>query len=129
MNSRYELRDGVAIITLDRPDKLNALTVEIREDLGTHFETAGRDPAMRAVLLQATDKAFCASSYVSKMVDFTAESGRALLKLAHRMVSMDLTRFRRHISASSTKLLECQRANCSRSTRLIADVRIRPRLI
>ena len=86
MNTRYELRDGVAIITLDRPDKLNALTVEMREALGTHFETAARDPAVRAVLLQATGKAFCASGDVSKMGDFTAESGRALLKLAHRMV-------------------------------------------
>ena len=86
MNTRYELRDGVAIITLDRPDKLNALTVEMREALGTHFETASRDPAVRAVLLQATGKAFCASGDVSKMGDFTADSGRALLKLAHRMV-------------------------------------------
>ena len=86
MNTRYELRDGVAIITLDRPDKLNALTVEMREALGTHFETAARDTAVRAVLLQATGKAFCASGDVSKMDDFTAESGRALLKLAHRMV-------------------------------------------
>ena len=82
----YELRDGVAIITLDRPEKLNALTVEMREALGTHFETAARDPAVRAVLLQASGKAFCASGDVSKMGDFTATSGRVLLKLAHRMV-------------------------------------------
>lgn len=86
MSTRYELRDSVAIITLDRPEKLNALTVEMREALGSHFEDAGRDPAVRAVLLQASGKAFCASGDVSKMGDFTADSGRALLKLAHRMV-------------------------------------------
>src|SRR5689334_10663109 len=86
MNVRYEVRDAVAIVTLDRPDKLNALTVEMREALGTSFETAGRDPAVRAVLLQAAGKAFCASGDVSTMGDFTAQSGRERLKLAQRMV-------------------------------------------
>ena len=86
MNVLYEIRDAVAVITLDRPDKLNALTVEMREALGTYFESAARDPAARAVLLQAAGKSFCASGDVSKMGDFTPESGRALLKLAHRMV-------------------------------------------
>jgi 2-(1,2-epoxy-1,2-dihydrophenyl)acetyl-CoA isomerase len=86
MSVRYEVRDAVAIITLDRPEKMNALTVEMREALGTHFESAARDPAVRAVLLQASGKAFCASGDVSKMGDFTPASGRDLLKLAHRMV-------------------------------------------
>ncbi len=86
MNVNYELRDAVAIITLDRPETMNALTVEMREALGTYFETAGRDPAVRAVLLRATGKAFCASGDVSRMGDFTAASGQQLLKLAQRMV-------------------------------------------
>ena len=86
MSTRYEVRDGLAIVTLDRPDKLNALTVEMREALGTAFETATRDPGVRAVLLQASGKAFCASGDVNKMGDFTPSSGRELLKLAHRMV-------------------------------------------
>lgn len=86
MNVRYEIRDAVAVITLDRPDKMNALTVEMREALGTYFETAGRDPLIRSVLLQATGKSFCASGDVGKMGEFTPASGRQLLKLAHRMV-------------------------------------------
>ncbi len=82
----YELRDAVAVITLNRPDKLNALNPEMREALGTYFETAARDSAVRAVLLTAAGKAFCASGDVSRMGDFTPQSGRDLLKLAHRMV-------------------------------------------
>ena len=54
---RYEVRDAVAVVTLDRPERLNALTVEMREALGTHFETAGRDMGVRAVLLQAMQSA------------------------------------------------------------------------
>ena len=86
MSVRYELVDAVAVVTLDRPDKLNALTVEMREALGIAFESAGRDPQVRAVLLRSSGKAFCASGDVSKMGDFTPQSGRELLKLAHRMV-------------------------------------------
>jgi 2-(1,2-epoxy-1,2-dihydrophenyl)acetyl-CoA isomerase len=86
VNVRYELKDAVAIVTLDRPDKLNALTVEMRDALGTYFEQAARDSAVRAVLLQASGKVFCASGDVSNMGEFTPTSGRDLLKLAHRMV-------------------------------------------
>lgn len=86
MSVGYELRDAVAVITLERPEKLNALTVEMREALGTRFEAAGRDPAVRAVLLGAQGPAFCASGDVNRMGAFTAASGRELLKLAHRMV-------------------------------------------
>ncbi len=86
MNVRYELKNAVAIVTLDRPDKLNALTFEMREALGNYFEQAARDPAVRAVLLQASGKAFCASGDVSTMGDFTPVSGRDRLKLAQRMV-------------------------------------------
>jgi 2-(1,2-epoxy-1,2-dihydrophenyl)acetyl-CoA isomerase len=86
MTVRHELRDAVAIVTLDRPERRNALTVEMRDALGTAFEHAARDPSVRAVLLQATGQAFCASGDVTKMGDFTPASGRDLLKLAHRMV-------------------------------------------
>jgi 2-(1,2-epoxy-1,2-dihydrophenyl)acetyl-CoA isomerase len=86
MTARYEYSAGLATITLDRPDKMNALTVEMREALATHFETAARDPSVRAVLLTATGKAFCASGDVGNMGNFTPTSARELLKLAHRMV-------------------------------------------
>ena len=86
MTIRYVQRDAVAVVTLDRPERLNALTVEMREALGTAFERAARDPEVRAVLLQASGAAFCASGDVTRMGDFTPASGRDLLKLAHRMV-------------------------------------------
>jgi 2-(1,2-epoxy-1,2-dihydrophenyl)acetyl-CoA isomerase len=86
MSVRYEVRDAVAIVTLDRPAKMNALTVEMREALASAFDNAARDPAVRAVLLQASGKAFCASGDVGKMSEFTPASGREVLKLAQRMV-------------------------------------------
>ncbi len=86
MTTRYEYSDGLATITLARPEKMNALTVDMRQALADHFETATRDTAVRAVLLTAEGKAFCASGDVGKMGDFTPASAHALLMLAHRMV-------------------------------------------
>ncbi|MEB2401064.1 MAG: enoyl-CoA hydratase [Alcaligenaceae bacterium] len=83
---RYEVQDGVAVITLDRPEKMNALTVEMREALGDYFEKAARDTDVRSVLLTACGPNFCASGDVSKMGQFSPHSARELLRFAHRMV-------------------------------------------
>jgi len=86
MTIHYDVSDSIAVITLDRPEKMNALTVEMREALGTFFEKAGRDANVRAVLLTAAGNAFCASGDVSKMGDYSPYTAREALRLAHRMV-------------------------------------------
>ena len=82
----YEVQNNVAKITLNRPELLNALTIEMRELLGTYFEQAARDPAVRCVLLQANGPSFCASGDVNNMGEFTPASSQELLKLAHRVI-------------------------------------------
>ena len=54
----YEARDGAAYITLQRPDKLNALHEPALEELTDALDGAGDDKALRAVVLQGTGKAF-----------------------------------------------------------------------
>jgi enoyl-CoA hydratase len=63
-------RDGeVAIITLDRPRKLNAYTPEMFDELVAHFETFDGDPDLRvAVLTGAGDRAFCAGADLGKTI-------------------------------------------------------------
>ncbi|MBB4929870.1 2-(1,2-epoxy-1,2-dihydrophenyl)acetyl-CoA isomerase [Lipingzhangella halophila] len=56
----YELSDGVATITLNRPDSLNSLTFEAKEALLSAVERAKSDSGARAVLLTGNGKAFCA---------------------------------------------------------------------
>lgn len=51
---------GIAVVTLDRPDRLNAWTSRMRTDLGQIFEELNRDDAVKAVVLTgAGSKAFC----------------------------------------------------------------------
>lgn len=52
--------DGILTITLDRPDKLNAFTVAMAEELVTAFERASEDDAVRAIVVTGAGRAFCA---------------------------------------------------------------------
>ncbi|MFE3324878.1 enoyl-CoA hydratase/isomerase family protein [Streptomyces sp. NPDC059176] len=55
----YEVGDGLATITLNRPEAMNALNVEAKVALRDALHSAAADPAVRAVLLTATGRAFC----------------------------------------------------------------------
>ncbi len=55
-----EKRDGVGIITLNRPDKLNALNGDMIDDLHYLFDEFESDPSVRVVVLTGSGKAFCA---------------------------------------------------------------------
>jgi 2-(1,2-epoxy-1,2-dihydrophenyl)acetyl-CoA isomerase len=57
---RVETADGVATVTLDRPDALNALTVPLKEALIAAFVAFAGDLAVRAVILTGAGRAFCA---------------------------------------------------------------------
>jgi 2-(1,2-epoxy-1,2-dihydrophenyl)acetyl-CoA isomerase len=57
---RWQVDDGVAWITLNRPEAGNALTTAMRDQLTEWFEAASRDLAVRAVVLTGTgEKGFC----------------------------------------------------------------------
>jgi 2-(1,2-epoxy-1,2-dihydrophenyl)acetyl-CoA isomerase len=55
----YEVSDGLATITLNRPDAMNALNIEAKVALREVLQEAAADKAVRAVLLTATGRAFC----------------------------------------------------------------------
>lgn len=51
--------DGVRIVTLSRPHRLNAIVPELLDGLISELEAADRDPAIRAVVLTGAGRAFC----------------------------------------------------------------------
>jgi len=62
--------DGIAVITLNRPDARNALGKEIREGLFAAWNRFEHDPALRiAILTGAGDKAFCAGGDLKEMME------------------------------------------------------------
>ncbi|MCZ7458150.1 enoyl-CoA hydratase/isomerase family protein [Streptomyces sp. WMMC940] len=55
----YEVSDGLATITINRPEAMNAMNVEAKVALRDALRAAGADAGVRAVLLTATGRAFC----------------------------------------------------------------------
>jgi enoyl-CoA hydratase len=65
-------RDGVALITLDRPDALNALNFALLEELVTALESFDRDPACRAMVITGSgEKAFAAGADIRELAEQT----------------------------------------------------------
>jgi enoyl-CoA hydratase/carnithine racemase len=62
---RYEIVDRVATITLQRPDKLNAFTRRMRDELINAFEIADADDGVRVVIVTGAGRAFCAGADLS----------------------------------------------------------------
>ena len=62
---RFELDNGVAILTLDRPDHLNAFSGRMGRSLGAAYERCDDDDAVRAIVLTGAGRAFCAGADMS----------------------------------------------------------------
>jgi enoyl-CoA hydratase/carnithine racemase len=59
---RYEVADGVLVITLNRPDRLNAFTGTMGRDLIAAFDRADADDDVRAVIVTGAGRGFCAGA-------------------------------------------------------------------
>ena len=60
-NIKYEKRDGIAFITFNRPDKLNALSPELMQQFGAVLDELNRDDEVRCVVLTGAGDAFTAA--------------------------------------------------------------------
>ena len=61
----YRVDDGIATITLNRPEKLNAFTARMRDELVAVFDETDADDAVRAVIVTGAGRAFCAGADLS----------------------------------------------------------------
>jgi len=64
----YELRDHVAIITLNRPDRRNALNPRAYAEIEAAFRAASAEPEARCVVVTGADPAFCSGEDVKEMM-------------------------------------------------------------
>lgn len=83
-----EREGAIAILTLNRPDKLNALSAELMRELDAGLERLSADPTVScAILTGAGDKAFAAGADIAAMAEMGTEHARAFSEMGHRVCS------------------------------------------
>lgn len=76
----YQVEDGVATITLNRPEKMNAFTTQMRDEMVAVFDETDADDAVRAVIITGAGRAFCAGADLSsggKTFDYASRGDAA----------------------------------------------------
>lgn len=91
----YELQaeTGIATVTLNRPERYNALTFEVYDELKVAFDRLDVEPGVRAIVLTGAGKAFCSGGDVEDIIgelfgrdyqgllDFTRRTGALILSM------------------------------------------------
>ena len=72
---RYEVNDGIATITLHRPDKMNAFTGRMMHEMIAAFDATDEDDAVKAVVVTGSGRAFCAGADLSSGGETFAKGG------------------------------------------------------
>lgn len=80
---------GCAVVTLNRPEKLNALSPGLLADLGRALDELAADPDLRALVLTGAGKAFCAGLDLGELgvdADFGLTQMRPLVEFPHPVI-------------------------------------------
>jgi len=74
-----ELKNGTLVVTINRPDKLNALNKDVIAELGTVLDEIYNNPEIKSALLTGSgEKAFVAGADITEFISLDAASGAAL---------------------------------------------------
>ena len=83
-----EKREGIAVLTLNRPDVLNAFSYEMRESLAIAFEDFAKDDEVRAVVITGAGRAFSAGGDIKGWADLMDENKmKNMMNFVHRAVT------------------------------------------
>lgn len=81
----YDVNHGVATITMNRPDKLNAFTKQLNDDVRKAVKQASSDTEVRCIVITGAGRAFCSGQDLSDVGE-SADFGEVLRQNYHPMV-------------------------------------------
>lgn len=70
-----KIENGICYLTLSRPNQLNALNHALLNELSAAFDSAGKNSAVKAILLSGEGKAFCAGADINQLADLNGVDG------------------------------------------------------
>jgi enoyl-CoA hydratase len=83
-----DIADGVAVITMNRPEALNAFNIEQLEQFGAALEKVGKQRGVRAVIVTgAGDRAFAAGADIKQMAGLSPAEGLAFGRKGHAITN------------------------------------------
>jgi enoyl-CoA hydratase len=83
-NITFNQKEAIAIVTLNRPNLLNALNTETLNELHEIFTQLDSDTGVRVIIITGSGKAFIAGADISEMNTYSPEEARAFSQLGHK---------------------------------------------
>jgi enoyl-CoA hydratase/carnithine racemase len=100
----YDVADGIATITLNRPEKMNAFTGVMMKEMVAAFDLVDGDDAVRAVIVTGNgDRAFCAGA------DLTPDNGGTVFASGDAVESLSDDRVRDSGGRLTLRIFECKK--------------------
>lgn len=118
------VEDGVLTLTLNRPERLNALTPEMCDRLHRALLAAAADSAVGAIVVTGAGDAFCAGGDVKAMAENGADAGRFEERAADLRRRMEAARLLHEIPKPTIAMLRGPAAGAGLSLALACDLRI-----
>ncbi len=75
-NIKYEINDGIGLVTMNRPEALNALNTETMNELEEFFDVIEKDESVRVLIFTGEGKSFIAGADIAEMLVMTGLEGR-----------------------------------------------------
>jgi 2-(1,2-epoxy-1,2-dihydrophenyl)acetyl-CoA isomerase len=118
-------KDGVAVLTLNRPDRLNAMSRAMLDGLLEALPRLAEDPAVGVVVLTGAGRGFCAGGDVKAMAEGTEMAGTTLEERAQGLRSrMEVSRFLHEMPKPTIAMVRGAAAGAGLSLALACDMRI-----
>ncbi len=85
---KYEVNDGIAYVTINRPQAMNALNTQVLDELYAAFTQFEGDADAKAAIVTGEGKAFVAGADIAQMKQLDAVAGRAMIKKGHTVMNL-----------------------------------------
>src|SRR6266851_1394892 len=119
----YEQRDGIATITLNRPERLNAITFEVYREMTDLFASLCDEKDVRVVVITGAGRAFCSGGDVRDIIgDLQGRAAAGLLEFTR--LTCDLIRNMRLLPKPIIASLNGTTAGAGACIALASDIRI-----
>ncbi|WP_303857390.1 enoyl-CoA hydratase-related protein [Aminicella lysinilytica] len=86
-NIKYEVKEDIGYITINRPKAMNALNMDVLNELSEALAEIEADDKVKAVIVTGEGKAFVAGADIAQMSKLNAIEGRAMMAAGHKVMN------------------------------------------